>query len=248
MSAPTFQIPDKKNFIRNFLIPLRNYSESVRLKVQSDRIICVSSDAETGSALYAKYLTGDANSAEHLVDFILCIRNISKLLFFLENISDDAPIFYFYDNYIQYKSKETSLRMALMDEKHLAISALSESQFLELEMDIEFEITQEKMRKIMDFSFMANDSKKIYFKEADGIVYASFTDRSIEMSDEVSISIGETKHQFTEFGLVFSNFKKKIDTSKPLIIFQYREADGVVKITCIDDKSELIYIISSTTN
>lgn len=243
----TFKIPQKKQFQETFLKPLSRYSESIRLKISDSSIESISVDVSTGSVMYASYDTS-SNKGLDLDTEIICLRNINKLSFFLDNITEESPSFTISDSTLTYTEKRTKFKLHLLDNSVIALPPLTVDAIKSLSFDHTFSIDSVNMSRLNSLKSMCAEVKKVYFSCTNGIVMASVTDRSQDLTDEASIEIGECSTDFDEFGIVFAELSKKIDFGKKAVDFSYRQEDGIVKIEMGSELSKLVYIVSTTTN
>lgn len=239
-------IPNKTTFSDSFLSSIGRLGNnpSVKLRFTPERVAAVAIDPDTGVALAAVFKTGDAN-ATLLEDEIICIRDVNKLSFFLSQVPDESVKLTIDNAALCYNTKAMKFRMQLQEESRIADVGFSVDTIVNQPTDFRLEIPMEKLAEINRYSFMAKDVKKLYFIWEDNCIYASFEDKSLDLSDSATILISENSPKFPIFSINYESIAKKIDMKRKGMAVEYRHSDGMVKVIIEEVDYTLTYLMSA---
>lgn len=248
MSATHIPIP--KSSLEKLLRPVNRLTESCVLKTLQASIYTLCSSADNSVILCAQ-----TSIPSKIKDVKLNLINIKKFLNGLECLGEGENFTMLHDkNYLLCQSNNTEtgenthFKYHLVDDSIIKESPISIDKILELTHDTSFDISLEKVRKIMSAYSFVNDINKIYFYTKDKHVYADIDDKTQQNIDNVSLMVS-SKYEgeeiinplsikievFKNLALCKNDIKVKINNKFKVFLFQSKE----------DENTELKYIISA---
>lgn len=243
-------LPLPKTYIEKLLRPVSKLTESCVLKVSENSLYTVCTPSDNSLILYAK-----ATLPFNLETKKLNLINIKKLLNGLECLGDDGEFSILTsDNYLKCQSSDsnsgesTSFKYHLVDDGIIKESTVNVQKIAKLTFDTEFEISSEKIKKIMSAYSFATDATKIYFYSKEGKIYGEVNDRTLQNIDNLSLLISDkvkgveisspmpiSIEIFKNFVLNNSSLTVKINNQFNVFVFQ----------TDIEENIEFKYIVSA---
>lgn len=243
-------LPLPKTYIEKLLRPVSKLTESCVLKVSENSLYTVCSPSDNSLILYAK-VTLPYNLEPKKLNLI----NIKKLLNGLECLGDDGEFSILAsDNYLKCQSldsnsgESTSFKYHLVDDGIIKESTVNVQKIAKLTFDTEFEISSEKIKKIMSAYSFATDATKIYFYSKENKIYGEVNDRTLQNIDNLSLLISDkikgneivspmpiSIEIFKNFVLNNSSLTVKINNQFNVFVFQ----------TDIEENIEFKYIVSA---
>ncbi len=248
MSAKHLPIP--KSSLEKLLRPVNRLTESCVLRTLQDSLYTLCCSADNSVILCAQTVV-----PIKIKDLKLNLINIKKLLNGLECLGDGENFKVLYEeNHIICQSsnsetgENTHFKYHLVDDSIIKESPITIEKITELNYDTVFDISLEKIRKIMTAYSFVNDINKIYFYTKDKHVYADIDDKTQHNIDNVSLMVSP-KYEgeqivdpmsikievFKTLALCKNDIKVKINNQFKVFVFQSKE----------DENTELKYIISA---
>ena len=243
-------LPIPKTYLEKLLKPVSRLTESCILKVSKDTLYTVCTPADNSLILYGK-----TKLPLELEDSKLNIINIKKFLTGLSCLGDDGEFTISINiNNIECRNnnetigENTYFQYHLVDDGIIKESSVNVQKIAKLNFDTEFEITQEKIKKIINAYSFVSDVSKIYFFSQDGKIHCEINDKTMQNVDNLSMVltdkvVGEDINKPLPINIeVFKNLisskapvKVKLNNEYKVFVFQAQE----------DENVELKYIVSA---
>ena len=243
-------LPVPKTILEKILKPVSKITESCILKISKDDLYTICTPSDNSLILYAK-----TKLPFELSDFKINIINIKKLLTGLDCLGDDGEFTIFLnENNIECHSKDvnsgenTHFKYHLVDDGIIKESSVNVQKIAKLNFDTEFEISQDKIKRIMTAYSFVSDVSKIYFFTEEGKVKCEINDKTMQnvdnlsmvltdkvIGDEISKPIPVNIEVFKNLISSKTNIKVKINNEYKVFIFQTQE----------DENVDLKYIVSA---
>lgn len=243
-------LPIHKTFLEKLLKPVSRISESCVLKVSDNLLYTVCTPADNSLILYGAIQLPSSLEVQKFN-----IINIKKLLTGLDCLGDDGTFAFFIgDNFIkcQIENSATSeiahFKYHLVDDGIIKESTVNIQKIAKLKFDTEFDISPEKIKKIINAYTFASDANKIYFYSKDQKIYGDINDNTLQNIDNVSllVSTNVTGSDLSNpMPISIEIFKNLIATKNPIKVKINNEYNVFVFQTQDDQNIELKYIISA---
>jgi hypothetical protein len=247
MSAKLLPLP--KTSVEKLLKPINRLTESCILKVDGDLLYSVCTSSDNSVILYAKcHLPVEVDQTK------LNLINIKKLLTGLECLGDDGEFsIQIYPNNIKCSSKNEDLgenshfKYHLVDDGIIKEASIKIESIAKMSFDTEFEISLEKIRKIMSAYSFVSDVTKIYFYTKNDKVYAEIDDRTMQNVDNVSMMLASSfkGDEIEPISIKIEVFKSLISSKHPVKVKINNQFKVFVFTTKEDENVELKYIVSA---
>jgi len=178
-------IPDREDFLNNFLTPLSRVADSAVLKLKTDSISAIITTSDNTLVVHAAYsniLSG--------IEKNLNIPDLKKLCRVLSCIEDQGCALDISTNHIGFESTSVRFKYHLYEDniiktpKQINLDRLSELPF-----DGKFTIPFTSVSALIKGSSIATESNKIYITFKDTDVFGELTDKSRANTDSYGIKI-----------------------------------------------------------
>jgi len=243
-------LPILKTSLEKLLKPVSRISESCVLKVSDNLLYTVCTPSDNSLILY-----GAIQLPTSIESHKFNIINIKKLLTGLDCLGDDGNFsFSTNENSIKCQIENSAtnevahFKYHLVDDGIIKESAINIQKIAKLKFDTEFEITPDKIKKIISAYTFASDANKIYFYSKDKKVYGDINDNTLQNIDNVSLLISSETvgNEITNpMPISIEIFKNLIATRNPIKVRINNEYNVFIFQTQDDQNIELKYIISA---
>jgi len=167
------KIDNIKNFTTSFLSLISKTSESVCIKVDSNKIYSVTSSGDNTIVVFSTY-----KQQNDLQDNLkLNIPDINRLNRLLNCVNENNIELDHDSNCIKYKSKTVRFKYHLLEDGIITVPAVSIDKIKKLSFDYNFNISKSCVLSLIKGSSLMTDADKLYFYVQDNSVYAEITDK-----------------------------------------------------------------------
>lgn len=242
-------LPLPKTSVEKLLKPINRLTESCVLKVDGDILYSVCTSMDNSVILYAK-----CQLPIEIEQTKLNLINVKKLLTGLECLGDEGQFsIQIYPNSIKCSSKNEDLgenshfKYHLVDDGIIKESSIKIENIAKMSFDTEFEISLEKIRKIMSAYSFVSDVTKIYFYTKEDKVYAEIDDKTMQNVDNVSMMLSPSfkGDEISPVSIKIEVFKSLISSKYPVKVKINNQFKVFVFTTKEDENVELKYIVSA---
>jgi len=237
------KINDKETFIRDFLKPITQFSETAVFNNKNGEMQCIVSSVDNSTILYTRHLTGVTDDE----DITINVPSVDKLVNSLKLIEGNEINLIINTNNLQYKSNLFKFKYHLYEDGILSIPKLNIDKINAFKYDVEFEISAELINQIVKSSTVAGDANKVYFYSKDQNIYAELTDRTIDNSDMFSFCLieGHTGNEITTpIPLMLDAIRSFSTLRQPATVCINNEY-GIAKFDINVGSTRLQYIVTS---
>lgn len=240
----TLKIPNLKIFREEFIQPLVLFTDSARIKISGNMMSYFVHDKESNIYICAEYDITEANNL-FVEDFFIDMKNLKKFLLFLNSLNEENLVLSIHSNYIMYNSGDIKLKIHMMDSSALSIPKISQSFLKSLTYDIEFEMSPAISSNIERMSKYVDAADKIYFSYQEGVIFATFTDETMDNTDSISFKVCDySQDNFEPFILLYKSLRGKISFVNQCISFSYKPSKNLLKIDVKKYNSTISYLTS----
>jgi hypothetical protein len=188
-------IPDKEDFLNNFLTPLSRVADSAVLKLSANGVSAIIAKSDNTLVVYASY-----NNVLSGIEKNLNIPDLKKFCRVLSCIEEKGCALDVSSNYIGFESPTVRFKYYLYEDNIIKTpKQINLEKLKELPFDGTFTIPYASVISLIKGSSIATETNKIYitFKEND--VFGELTDRTKANTDSYGIKISEdyTGNQIT---------------------------------------------------
>lgn len=243
-------LPIPKTTLEKLLKPVSRLTESCILKISKTDLYTICTPADNSLILYGK-----TTLPVELQDNKLNIINIKKFLTGLNCLGDNGQFSILLNsNNIECKiqnlenNENSHFKYHLVDDGIIKESTINVQKIARLNFDTEFEITQDKIKKIITAYSFVSDVSKIYFYHLDGKIQCEINDRTMQNVDNLSMVLTD---KFIGDEIVcpipvnIEVFKTLITSKSPVKVKLNNEYKVFVFQTQEEDNVELKYIVSA---
>jgi hypothetical protein len=178
-------IPDREDFLNNFLTPLSRVADSAVLKLQTNcvsSIIATSDNTLVVHATYKNILSG--------VEKNLNIPDVKKLCRVLSCIEDKGCVLDISANHIGFESATVRFKYYLYEENIIKTpKQINLEKLKELPFDGKFTIPFTSVTSLIKGSSIATETNKIYISFKGSDVFGELTDKTRANTDSYGINI-----------------------------------------------------------
>lgn len=248
MSEIALSIP--KTYFEKLLKPVSRLSESCVLKVADELMYTICTPADNSLILYGAVKLPTKLDAQKIN-----IINIKKLLTGFDCLGDDGVFSMNLDNNVlkcQIENPDTNekahFKYHLVDDGIIKESTINVQKIAKLGFDTEFEISADKIKKIISAYTFASEANKIYFYSKDKKVYGEIDDKTMQNIDNMSLLLSDKLigneilnpmpiniEIFKNLSITKNPIKVKINNEYNVFIFQIQDEENI----------ELKYIVSA---
>jgi hypothetical protein len=180
-------IPDREDFLNNFLTPLSRVADSAVLKLTSKNvsaIIATGDNTLVVHAVYTNILSG--------IEKNLNIPDLKKLCRVLSCIEDKGCALDISTNHIGFDSPSIRFKYYLFDDNIIKTpKQINLEKLKELPFDGTFTIPYTSVVSLIKGSSIATETDKIYISFKDDSVFGELTDKTRANTDSYGIKISE---------------------------------------------------------
>jgi hypothetical protein len=249
MSYKKINIP--KDSLEKILKPISKLNESCCLKIKNDILYAISASENSSLFLYTKLKLPENVGDNIRLNFI----NIKKFLSGLDILEDENFSLYLGENNIKCESEKNSqktfFKYHLVDDSIIKEFPFNVKKFEDINFDSEFEISTEKIKKILSASSFATETQKVYFEYDDSNIYAILDDESRQNIDNIKIPISKKLigRDLTRKIPISLEIFKNISYNKENIKIKINSEFDILVFTILEENSlELKYIVSALNN
>jgi len=180
-------IPDREDFLNNFLTPLSRVADSAVLKLSTDNIhaiIAMSDNTLVVHAGYKNILSGTEKN--------LNIPDLKKFCRVLSCIDEKGCVLDISANYIGFESSTVRFKYFLFEDNIIKTpKQINLEKLKELPFDGTFTIPFSSVISLIKGSSIATETNKIYLTFKDNSVFGELTDKTRANTDSYGIKISE---------------------------------------------------------
>jgi len=223
------KIDNIKNFTTSFLSLISKTSESVCIKVDSNKIYSVTSSGDNTIVVFSTY-----KQQNDLQDNLkLNIPDINRLNRLLNCVNENNIELDHDSNCIKYKSKTVRFKYHLLEDGIITVPAVSIDKIKKLSFDYNFNISKSCVLSLIKGSSLMTDADKLYFYVQDNSVYAEITDKETQNTDSYTQLVCENfgdetfKQMSINFEILrilsslrFENVCVRINTDVNVLLFE----------------------------
>ena len=178
-------IPDREDFLNNFLTPLSRVADSAVLKLQTDNISAIIATSDNTLVVHATY-----NNILSGIEKSLNIPDLKKLCRVLSCIEDKGCALDISANYIGFESKTVRFKYFLYEDNIIKTpKQINLEKLKELPFDGKFSIPYTSIISLNKGSSIATETNKIYLTFKDSDVFGELTDKTRANTDSYGINI-----------------------------------------------------------
>ena len=178
-------IPDREDFLNNFLTPLSRVADSAVIKLSStsaSAIVAMSDNTLVVHATYSNILSG--------IEKNLNIPDLKKFCRVLSCIEDKGCVLDISTNFIGFESKTVRFKYYLYEDNIIKTpKQINLEKLKELPFDGKFTIPYTSVTSLIKGSTIATESNKIYLSFKNNDVYGELTDKTRANTDSYGINI-----------------------------------------------------------
>jgi hypothetical protein len=248
MSERLITIP--KTTLQNFLRPISRLTESCVLKAHDNMLYTVCTNQDNSLILYGKI-----EIPTSVEETKLNIINIKKLITGLSCLGDNGEFsLVLKENHIVCKildiekNESSHFKYHLVDNGIIKESPVSIQKIANLNFDTEFEISNEKIKKIISAYSFASDASKIYFYSSEGKIWCEINDRTIQNIDNMTMVLSDNfigSEILIPKPVSIELFKRLLATNQNIKVKYGNETNVFIFQTQNDNGVELKYIVSA---
>lgn len=173
------KIDNIKHFTGSFLSLVSKTSESACLKIDNNKIYCVTSSGDNTIVVFSTY-----KQHNDAVDSLkLNIPDINRLNRLLSCIQDNDIQLDHDNNCLRYKSKNVRFKYHLLEDGIITTPAVSIEKIKKLSFNHTFDLSKTCILSLIKGSSLMTDADKLYFYVEDNCVYAEITDKETHNTD-----------------------------------------------------------------
>lgn len=180
-------IKNKEEFITRFLKPICNIADSGVLKLQDNKVSCITATQDASVILFAQ-CSLDIESKQPCVLNCPDLRRFEKIISMLD--TDEVKLKYS-NNCLNYNDGKIRFKYHLLESGILNGPTLSIDKIGKLEFPISFKITQQKINELIKGSTFASNASKLYISFAENKVLGEIADRTNNLIDTFTTVIND---------------------------------------------------------
>ena len=236
-------IKNKDTFIKNFLTPISNVTESALLSIEPNKISCISNLADKSFFLKADYKLEELSEST----INIAISDVKKFIKFLNCLDESSLSLKIENNYISSNNSSGNIKFYLYDEIIINRCKLNFDNVLAFNYQVQFEVPKVKIQDIIKAIGINDTANKLYLSGSNGKIEWELTDKS-----KASVnSIGKVLHNNWE-GCSFESLI--IDTNNLKLVptvgidtynFNINIEKKILLINIIEETVQKYYLISS---
>ena len=242
-----FTIPDREDFLNNFLTPLSRITDSAVLKLTANNISAIIAKSDNTLAVYAVY-----NNILSGIEKLLNIPDLKKLCRVLSCIEEKGCALDISSNHISFESNTVRFKYYLFEDNIIKTpKQISLEKLKEIPFDGSFTIPYTSVTSLIKGSSIATETNKIYISFKDNEVFGELTDKTRANTDSYGIRIsedytGEPIYTYTplnfELFRIISCMKYKVLTAN------IASKRGLLILDTGNDATSMKFIVSALQN
>lgn len=223
------KIDNIKLFTSSFLSLVSKTCESVCIKVDNEKIYCVTSSNDNTIVVFSTYKQNN-NLESNLKLNIPDVNRLNRLLCCV----NDTDIQIDHDsNCLKYKSKNVRFKYHLLEDGIITVPAVSIEKIKKLSFEHVFKLKKTDVLSLIKGSSLMTDADKLYFYVQDNGVYAEITDKETQNTDSYTQLVcddfgpGDFKQMSINFEILrilsslrFENVLVRINTDVNVLLFE----------------------------
>lgn len=237
-------IKNKADFITKFLKPVCNIADSCNLKIQENKISCITATSDASIILYAQSnIEIDADKP-----VILNCPDLRRLERILSMLDSDTINLKYNGNSLAYNDGKTRFTYHLLENGIINGPSLNADKIAKLEFPIKFKIEQSKINELIKGSTFANTASKLYISFTDNKVHGEIADKSNSSLDTFMTVINEEciiDEPINEVPILFETIKILASVKFSSITVNINSKLGVILFEISEDDYKLKYIVSA---
>jgi len=178
-------IPNREDFLNNFLTPLSRVADSAVLKLGADNISAIITTSDNTLVVHATY-----NNILSGVEKNLNIPDLKKFCRVLSCIEEQGCALDISTNYIGFESSTVRFKYYLYEDNIIKTpKQINLEKLKELPFDGTFSIPFTSVVSLIKGSSIATETNKIYLSFKDADVYGELTDKTRANTDSYGLKI-----------------------------------------------------------
>lgn len=237
-------IKNKADFITKFLKPVCNIADSGNLKIQENKVSCITSTADASIILFAQ--SNIEIDADRPV--ILNCPDLRRLERIMAMLDEDTIKLKYNGNSLGYNDGKTRFTYHLLENGIINGPSLNADKIAKLDFPIKFTIEQSKINELIKGSTFANTASKLYISFTDNKVYGEIADRSNTSLDTFMTVINDEciiNEQIGDVPVLFETVKILAAVKFSNIVVNINPKLGVVLFEISENDYKLKYIVSA---
>lgn len=187
------KIKNRKNFIDNFIVPISKIKSSAVIQVTPTEIKSFNNTQDRAVALFSSYKQDNEGEIN------LNVRDVNIVQRMFQMVEADDLEFTVEKNKLTYNSDEIKFKHYLLNNGAINAISMDASKLDEKTYDVEFEIDNTTLQKLLKGSAFTNNSEKIYIFSKGNCVYGELNDLTKPNQDTFTYKLAENYHgDFTE--------------------------------------------------
>lgn len=215
-------------FTSSFLSLVSKTSEGVCLKVDSEKIHCITSSGDNTIVTFSTYKQDNENDQS----IRLNIPDVNRLNRLLTCVNSKSGELQYDNNCIKYRSNDVRFTYHLLEDGIITVPAVSIDKIKKLAFEHQFKIDKQNILSLIKGSSLMLNADKLYFYTEDKNIYAEITDKETHNTDSYTQLISaDTDITFDQMSINFEvlrilsslNFPSvnvKINTDVNVLLFE----------------------------
>ena len=180
-------IPDREDFLNNFLTPISRVADSAVIKLQESSVSTIITTSDGTLVVHATY-----NNVLSGIEKNLNIPDLKKLCRVLSCIEEKGCALDISSNHIGFESSSVRFKYFLYEDNIIKTpKQINLEKLKELPFDGAFTIPFTSVTSLIKGSSIATDTNKIYITFKDSDVFGELTDKTRANTDSYGIKISD---------------------------------------------------------
>jgi DNA-binding Xre family transcriptional regulator len=183
----TFTIPDKEDFLNNFLTPLSRVADSAVLKINENSVSTIITTSDNTLVVHATYNKINSEKEKNLN-----IPDLKRLCRVLSCIEEKSCTFDISSNYIGFESTSVRFKYHLYEDNIIKTpKQINFDKLKQLPFDGKFNIPFTSVTSLIKGSSIATETNKLYLSFKGSDVMGELTDKTRANTDSYGIKIAD---------------------------------------------------------
>lgn len=239
--------------LATLLSSIAKIKDSVCLELNVDEstvkttVVSESRDINMLSSVDVTIEVDEDEDEDDIQDTDLNLPSVTKLIKAIKVVKSEEITFGVHENHLTYIGDEFRFKYHILDDGIIAKEHKNLSKLMSMEWDVNFRMSSDTLKSIINYSKIFKDTSKIYIQANDDIISYQLTDKTRKNVDSAQIEGGEYEGLMNfEFITDMSIFNKFVTPNK--IELEFGMSENFCKICVVGGGIDIVYALASEAN